>query len=164
MPKLEKPDFINVSPLSSSSSSSSSAATSEEKVPEIIEVLDRFDIQSVPVEVLRLMINDLIREGYVELTKIPQTTKKDDSGYRNLFATESNRIDSAEIIDSFNKAKTTAAKNVVKKTLRPVYPVRKLDKPVRTVKPTAKVLANQEGEQQKAFHMKVKQAGVTSGR
>ena len=82
------------------------------------------------------MINDLIREGYVKLTKIPQTTKKDDSGYRNLFATESNGIDSAEIIDSFNKAKTTAAENVVKKASRPVYPVRKLDKPVRTVKPT----------------------------
>ena len=45
---------------------------------------------------------------------------------------------------------------MIKKATRPVYPVRKLEKPVRAVKPTAKVIANHEEAQQQAFHAKVR--------
>ncbi|HRP37773.1 MAG TPA: hypothetical protein PLS50_08265, partial [Candidatus Dojkabacteria bacterium] len=96
-----------------------------EQEPEPIQIVDQFKIETVPINVLRLMINRLRKEGH-NITKIPNTTKKDESGYRHLFSFETASISPDEIIDSFRKSKDAAVIIEAKKAAKPVYPVQKV--------------------------------------
>ena len=106
--------------------------------------MDRYDPKTVSLDVLRQMINLLIKEGHVGLTPISNAAKKNIDGFRQLFSVEKEGIPNDDILESYRKAKNETDKNTNKKQVKELYEKKNAYRTRSSV------------EQQQAFHAKVR--------